>query len=368
MNEQRTLLSETSGNSSQEHEEVWRNEVHAKLARYRSRRGRRIEGAFTMRFPFTQSEESAAAAAKRPAMAVPPGSVGEPVPDKGLEPATIQTDERIALIEPPPATDTVSEANAVVEQHQPEVAEAAAESFSSSEISDVSRDATRDTSESYELSPGPVGRPPARRKVIAFPRAATVTDPPPPRLADPVLPEQPRILDVPEELEAYTGTPLLDGLQFGPAPQQSPAPPADHIELPFRTATLPRRVYAGIVDCLLVGAAAGLFGAAGYKLLPKVEISKPLMLTAASVPVLLWSVYQYIFLIYGGATPGMRAARIRLRTFKGHNPKLRHRRSRLIALYFSTASLAMGLLWGMVDIDCLCWHDRISRTFLTEAE
>ena len=24
----------------------------------------------------------------------------------------------------------------------------------------------------------------------------------------------------------------------------------------------------------------------------------------------------------------------------------------------------MGLLWAFVDIDALCWHDRISRTYL----
>jgi hypothetical protein len=26
----------------------------------------------------------------------------------------------------------------------------------------------------------------------------------------------------------------------------------------------------------------------------------------------------------------------------------------------------MGLLWALVDVDGLCWHDRISRTYLTK--
>ena len=41
--------------------DVWRNEVQARLERYKRRRGRRIEGAFTMRFPFPPEEPAAAA-------------------------------------------------------------------------------------------------------------------------------------------------------------------------------------------------------------------------------------------------------------------------------------------------------------------
>jgi hypothetical protein len=64
----------------------------------------------------------------------------------------------------------------------------------------------------------------------------------------------------------------------------------------------------------------------------------------------------------------MQVARIRLSTFKGNPPRRRERRHRVIALYFSTASLVMGLLWALVDVDTLCWHDRISRTYLTDRE
>ncbi len=28
----------------------------------------------------------------------------------------------------------------------------------------------------------------------------------------------------------------------------------------------------------------------------------------------------------------------------------------------------MGLLWALVDVDMLCWHDRISQTYLTSRE
>src|ERR1700733_574320 len=43
-------------------DEVWRDEVQARVARYRTRRGRRVEGTYSMRFPFTPPEEEKAKA------------------------------------------------------------------------------------------------------------------------------------------------------------------------------------------------------------------------------------------------------------------------------------------------------------------
>jgi uncharacterized RDD family membrane protein YckC len=177
-----------------------------------------------------------------------------------------------------------------------------------------------------------------------------------------------RILDVPEELEAFPTARLLDGLQSLSSAQQAAVTPADHIELPFQAVHISQRLYAGLIDCAIVAAAAGVFGAVSYKMLPKLTLIKPVLLAAAALLVLLWAVYQYVFAMYGGATPGMRMLRIRLRTFKGGNLSWRHRRSRVIGLYFSTASLMMGLFWALVDVDALCWHDRISRTYLTKRE
>ena len=216
--------------------------------------------------------------------------------------------------------------------------------------------------------PAPLPRPPSKRKVIAFPRQASEAPPTIYRLADPVVPEQPRILDVPEELEAFPGTPLLDGLHFSASPQPDPTPAADHIDLPFQAVSISQRLYAGLIDCALVGVAAGIFGAVVYKMLPKLPLTKPLVLAAAAVPLLLWAVYQYLLTVYGGGTAGMQVAKISLSTFKGKRPNRRHRRSRVIGLYFSTASLLMGLLWACVDVDVLCWHDRISQTYLTNRQ
>jgi uncharacterized RDD family membrane protein YckC len=215
------------------------------------------------------------------------------------------------------------------------------------------------------LSP-PLPRPATKRKIIAFPRQAKRQEEVY-RLADPVAPEQPRILDVPEELEPFPTTPLLEGLQL-PAPQNGSVPSPDHIDLPFQGASVARRLSAGLVDFAVVVAASVVFGGVAYKVMPKLQLSKPLILGLAAVPLVLWAAYQYLMLMYAGTTAGMQATQLRLSTFKGGAPNRRHRRSRVVGLYFSTASLMMGLLWSLVDVDALCWHDRISHTYLTRRD
>jgi len=217
--------------------------------------------------------------------------------------------------------------------------------------------------------PAMQSRPRPKRKVIAFPCQPGTADSGH-RLADPVLPEQPRILDVPEELEAYPSTPFLEGLQFEPAPSAfaAPADHADHVELPFQPADISQRVYAAMLDLSLVALAAVIFGFIGHKMLPDLVLTKLVRLTAAMLSLLIWSIYQYLLLVYAGRTVGMQVAGIRLSTFKGRQPSLRHRRNRALGLYLSAASLVMGLLWAFVDVDTLCWHDRISGTYLTRRE
>lgn len=210
----------------------------------------------------------------------------------------------------------------------------------------------------------PLPRPRNQRKVIAFPRHLMATPEAAYRLADPVAPECPRILEVPEELEAVSGTPFLDGLTFeGKTPSQPGIP--EPVELPVRPVSLAQRTYAVAVDAVLVLAASAVFAGVAYRFMAGMLMGKSLLAAAAVVPMLLWFVYQYLLLVYGGTTPGMRASKVRLLTFAGAAPKMRQRRNRVMGLWLSTASLAMGLLWAFVDVDGLCWHDRMSQTYLT---
>jgi uncharacterized RDD family membrane protein YckC len=334
MTDQQTLPSENAANSSQPSENIWRKEIHAKVDRYRSRRGRRIEGAFSMRFPFPPLEAE---------------SFSDAAETEACESATSELEHEFAVSVAEPACSRAVEASE---------APAVAEVETADEPGFL---------EAPPPQPPPSARLRTRRKVIAFPRPATV-----PamvhRLADPILPEQPRILDVPEELEAFPGTPLLDGLVFPPSAQQNAAASADHLELPFQVVRISQRLRAGLIDVVLVAVATALFGLVGYKMLPRILFTKPVLLTAATLPLLLWAIYEYVLVMYAGATPGMRALGMRLSTFKGGQPNWRQRRSRVIGLYFSIASLMMGLLWALVDVDALCWHDRISHTYPTNRD
>jgi len=311
-----------------------------------------------MRFPFppTAPEESPAAPEEEIAEIDPVNSRAE----YGCDAAALPPLELAETIEPLPVSP---EAAAVAsEQPAPGVTPAVPLHDAGFRLPDIAEDPAP------PLAPAPVTRPNGRRKIIAFPRPAADAAETSRRLADPVLPEQPRILDVPEELEAFPTARLLDGLQSLSGVQHPAVAPADHIELPFQAAYISQRLYAGLIDCAIVAAAAAVLGAVSYKMLPKLVISKPVLMAAAAVPIVLWAAYQYVFTMYCGATAGMQMLGMRLRTFKGGNLSWRHRRSRVIGLYFSTASLMMGLFWALVDVDALCWHDRISRTYLTKRE
>ncbi len=227
-----------------------------------------------------------------------------------------------------------------------------------------------------ELEPAPepvlepwvdtVPRPRPKRKVIAFPRHLSAAPETIYRLADPVTTEVPRILDVPEELEAIPTTPYLDGLQFDPAEPAGAMRDREHVELPFQAVRVSRRVFAGLVDLAVTGAGVAVFAGVAFKILSTPPLSKPLILGLVASAGLLWSVYQYLFVVYAGQTLGMIAVGIRLRTFKGRPPNFRQRRHRVLSFCLSALSLGMGLMWVFVDVDALCWHDRLSQTYLSD--
>ena len=74
-----------------------------------------------------------------------------------------------------------------------------------------------------------------------------------------------------------------------------------------------------------------------------------------------------MFLVYAGTTPGMKVARLELITFDGVRARRRTRRGRALAMVLATLSLGLGLVWALLDEDTLCWHDRITRTYVVAA-
>jgi len=135
-------------------------------------------------------------------------------------------------------------------------------------------------------------------------------------------------------------------------------------EADVHLAPIGHRLMAVLVDGALITAAfvvLAMVAAAGAGTLPA---SKAVALGAASIFLLLGMVYQMLFLLLAEATPGMKYAGISLCTFDGRVPTPPELRSRLGALLLSIAPICLGVAWALFDEDHLCWHDRLSRTYL----
>src|SRR5690242_19556469 len=73
--EQPRMSDSTASDASPAHGDLWRQEVQARVTGYRSRSGRRIEGAFSMRFPFPDAEDVPLAESDRSQLAPGPGTL-----------------------------------------------------------------------------------------------------------------------------------------------------------------------------------------------------------------------------------------------------------------------------------------------------
>jgi uncharacterized RDD family membrane protein YckC len=89
-----------------------------------------------------------------------------------------------------------------------------------------------------------------------------------------------------------------------------------------------------------------------------VEIGAGVAIAAAA------ALYQALFLTLAAATPGMKYAGLRLSTFSGQVPTRTERCTRLTALLLSVLPVGIGIVWAIFDEDRLCWHDRLSLTYL----
>lgn len=194
--------------------------------------------------------------------------------------------------------------------------------------------------------------------LIEFPRQAMLPVMPPSfeELAEPVI-DRPRILEAPEEVDA--ASPLAD---ISVAPEEEQA--AVEFELPLQVAPMWQRVFAAAVDVVIVLIATAVFFSMALKMGVPLPHSKAEFLFAMAPPGALWAVYEYLFLVHAGVTLGMQTARLQLVTFEGMQPRRRARRARAIAMVLSTLSLGLGVIWALLDEDTLCWHDRITRTYL----
>jgi uncharacterized RDD family membrane protein YckC len=136
------------------------------------------------------------------------------------------------------------------------------------------------------------------------------------------------------------------------------------IDIPLQSAPLARRILSAAIDGVIIAAACALFGVIFWKLTAIRPPRFQMIGLVAGLASLFWAAYQYLLLVYSGSTPGLRLARLELARFDGSCAGRRLRRWRVLASFLSAASLGMGYAWVFLDEDALCWHDRITHTYL----
>lgn len=192
-------------------------------------------------------------------------------------------------------------------------------------------------------------------KIIEFPRIQ-------PRnyeLAEPVA-DQLRIFEAVEELPSPPPS-HLNGIEIAP---EEPVVASD-LEVPIQTAALGARAYAAAVDAVIMICATGLFAVCASLVANSLPMNKPMLASAAVSLFLLVTIYCFLSLYFGHGTPGMGASGLRVLRFSGNIPSRAIMGWRALATVLSAAALGMGFAWSLIDEDRLCWHDRITHTYLS---
>jgi uncharacterized RDD family membrane protein YckC len=155
------------------------------------------------------------------------------------------------------------------------------------------------------------------------------------------------------ELPAEPLEDMIELSELSPAP----APPLDPAPLSLRMMALTVNISL-VTGAFLLAAVAALMNAT--------ELPSPRTVEAGSVMavVLIALLYTAMFYLLGDGTPGMKYANLRLASFNGKRSTRLQRLGRLAGLVLSVLPLCLGLVWFVFDDERLCWHDRLSRTYL----
>jgi len=312
--------------NAQPNADSWRVEVAARLARYRTRRKPRTPRYPSLLLPFDSPESWSR-------LAPPSGSTAvATAPARDGQDFRFRMEEDYAAV----GASSLAEPRETLEQGL------------------------------GEQSPYRYSEQPAN--VIEFPRSAAIPVSRPSDLADPVFDShRPRIVEAPEILPP---PPALGGMLMEPAPQEQ-ADRRAGADFPLSSASIARRALAALVDGAVLATSLAALAAIFLRLNPVPEFLRPLPMLAgafAVIAVLLWTAYEFLFVVYTGSTPGLRAARLRLAGFDGSPLNRRLRRWRVLASFLSAFSGGLGYLWCVLDQDGLCWDDRITRTHVQSSE
>jgi uncharacterized RDD family membrane protein YckC len=313
--------------SAPEDSPAWRDEVAARLNRYQAKRKPRLPRYPSLQLRFEEQDPTRAASY-------------EPA-DAPAFPHSIGATSHQAL-----ALDSFAEISA------PRVETPLSETRPQQNTS-----ALRADESSRQRPTSPIV--PSTAKIIEFPRSWTPPPAPLDQLAEPVI-NRPRILEAPEVVPP---PPALGGITIEPA-QHPEIEKRPGIDIPLQSAPLVRRVFSAAIDAIIVAAAGALFGFIFWKMTAIQPSRFQIAGLTAGLFALLWAAYQYLLVVYSGSTPGLRLAKLQLARFDASPASRRLRRWRVLASFLSAVSLGMGYAWVFLDEDALCWHDRITHTYL----
>lgn len=193
-------------------------------------------------------------------------------------------------------------------------------------------------------------------RVLEFPKPPKLWDD---ELAEPVI-DRPRIVEAPEFVPP---PPAMGGILIEPPAHPEPERRLG-FDVPLQSATLGRKVAAALFDSTLVAVALTVFGYIFFRLTGAAVPWRAALPWTVVVLALLWTGYQYGFLVFTKSTPGLRVARLRVSRFDGTAASRQLIRWRVITSLLSCAALGLGYAWCFLDEDQLSWHDRITRTHL----
>ncbi len=91
-------------------------------------------------------------------------------------------------------------------------------------------------------------------------------------------------------------------------------------------------------------------------------------LIGAVTLLLFYSQYFALFTVFGGSTPGMMMRGLRVVRFDGGMPSSSQMIWRSFGYLLSAGACGLGFMWAAYDEERLCWHDRISQTYVTPVE
>ena len=171
-------------------------------------------------------------------------------------------------------------------------------------------------------------------------------------------PEDPRVLiDVsnPPNSESTESEALLE---------QTLPPSAESLPV----ATLDDRRRALLIDAACLAFAYGSFLALFGSLGGHFTLSKLSAAVCFSTFAFVYIQYFGLFSIFGGSTPGMMLCGLQVASVTSDAPTPRQYFLRAAGYILSAGTGFLGFLWVLWDEEELTWHDRISRTYLSNVE